>query len=154
MYPTTWTINRTFSKSEILAESLVLTFKKKKKTSAFFFSDVFVQLSFFSYFLLIYIFFQKKKIFQLGTLYLLLRPPFFLRTLWQAKWSPDNSSFFCFFSPPQLQAVSIPSSQPFPFTPNPLVRHFKPPPPSPIFFHYMSLSRCRVKGVFLPLYPS
>ena len=32
MYPTTWTINRTFSKSEILAESLD-SFQKKKKNS-------------------------------------------------------------------------------------------------------------------------
>ena len=31
MYPTTWTINRTFSKSEILAESLVYNPTKKKK---------------------------------------------------------------------------------------------------------------------------
>ena len=29
MYPTTWTINRTFSKSEILAESLLKIQKKK-----------------------------------------------------------------------------------------------------------------------------
>ena len=31
MYPTTWIINRTFSKSEILAESLIYLKKKKKK---------------------------------------------------------------------------------------------------------------------------